>query len=258
MNGAISVLGKMEEQLIEILKLPADASRGVVSATLWKSEHFHRMVRSAVGDSLIFDDICGRHPAELLYAWFAFFYVPLLTVLVAANRVADDLHAGAVRYMITRVTRVEWSIGKYAGLLLLLLLGLLAGALAAWAVAGFRLAGADWPALCLPMLGWSFKAWISSFAWLGLALGISHLFHSGSKATSFGVGALVLWLAAPPLINHYFPSMAALTRFFPGGVDDALWRDSAGAVAAAAVWLLGLGLLYLSVGVAVFLRRDAR
>ncbi|MBR4938333.1 MAG: hypothetical protein IKZ22_05620, partial [Kiritimatiellae bacterium] len=91
MNGAITVLGKMEDQLAEVLQLPSEDSRGVVSASLWKSKRFQKMVRSALGDSLVYDDICGRHPAELLYAWFAFFYVPLLTVLVSGNRVADEL-----------------------------------------------------------------------------------------------------------------------------------------------------------------------
>lgn len=258
MNGAISVLGKMEGQLAEVLQLPADNSRGVVSATLWKSKRFQTMVRSALGDSLVYDDICGRHPAELLYAWFAFFYVPLLTVLVAGNRAADELHSGSVRYMITRVTRLEWSLGKYIGISALLLAGLAAGSVAAWVTAAYRLSGADIPALLPAMLIWGFKAWIYSFAWLGLALGISHLVQSGSKATALGMAAMVVWFAAPPLLERFAGEYPALTRLFPGGVEDALWRSSAEPVASAALWLVMLGALYLSVGIAVFVRRDAR
>jgi ABC-type transport system involved in multi-copper enzyme maturation permease subunit len=258
MNGAISVLGKMESQLAEMLQLPADDSRGVVSATLWKSKRFQKIVRSALGDSLVYDDICGRHPAELLYAWFAFFYVPLLTVLVAGNRAADELHSGSVRYMITRVTRIEWSLGKYIGISGLLFVGLAAGSLAAWATAAFRLSGADIPALFPAMLVWSFKAWIYSFAWLGLALGISHLVQSGSKATALGIVALVVWFAAPSLLERFAGEYPALRRLFPGGVEASLWRSCANSVASAAFWLVMLGALYLSVGIAVFVRRDAR
>ena len=258
MNGAITVLGKIEAQLVVVLQLPADSSRGVVSTTLWKSKRFQRFIRSAAGDSLVYDDLCGRHPAELLSAWFAFLFVPLLTVLVAGGRAADDLHSGSVRYMITRVTRLEWSLGKYAGMAVLLAGSLLAGAFGAWAVALVRLPGSETAALLPAMLGWSAKAWCLSLAWLGLALGISHLVRSSSKATALGICAVILWSSAPVLIGRFAPSWSCMARLFPGGVDDALWRTAFPPVAAAAVWLLALGLLYLSAGAAVFARRDAR
>ena len=258
MNGAITVLGKMEDQLAEVLQLPSEDSRGVVSASLWKSKRFQKMVRSALGDSLVYDDICGRHPAELLYAWFAFFYVPLLTVLVSGNRVADELHSGSVRYMIVRTTRLEWSLGKYVGIAGLLLAGLLVGSVSAWAVAAYRLSGADIPALFPAMIVWGVKAWIYSFAWLGLALGVSHLAQTGSKATAVAIAAMVVYFAAPPLIERYAENFSTLVRLFPGGVEDALWRSSPEPVAVAALWLLALGLMYLAAGAAVFIRRDAR
>jgi ABC-type transport system involved in multi-copper enzyme maturation permease subunit len=258
MNGSITVLGKIESQLTEVLQLPADETRGVVSTTLWQSKRFQRIVRSSVGDSLIYDDICGRHPAELLAAWFAFFYVPILTVLVAGNRAADDLHSGAVRYMITRVTRLEWSLGKYLGLSVLLLCALLAGALAAWGVAALRLSGTGVGALLPAMLGWGVKAWCASLAWLGLALGLSHLVQSGAKATALGTLAVFVWSVVPPLIERFAAPASVLTRLFPDGVDGGLWRAAPLPVACAAVWLLALGLLYLFAGAAVFLRKDAR
>jgi ABC-type transport system involved in multi-copper enzyme maturation permease subunit len=258
MNGAITVLGKMEDQLAEVLQLPSEDSRGVVSASLWKSKRFQKMVRSALGDSLVYDDICGRHPAELLYAWFAFFYVPLLTVLVSGNRVADELHSGSVRYMIVRTTRLEWSLGKYVGIAGLLLAGLLVGSVSAWAVAAYRLSGADIPALFPAMIVWGVKAWIYSFAWLALALGVSHLAQTGSKATAVAIAAMVVCFAAPPLIERYAENFSTLVRLFPGGVEDALWRSSPEPVAVAALWLLALGLMYLAAGAAVFIRRDAR
>ena len=78
MNGAVTVLGKMESQLEEMLQLPSDGNDGVVSTALWRSKRFQKTVRSVLGDSLVYDDICGRHPVELIYAWFVFLYIPLL------------------------------------------------------------------------------------------------------------------------------------------------------------------------------------
>lgn len=265
MNGAISVLGKMETQLAEVLQLPKDdAKSGVVSATLWRSEHFQRIVKGAVGDSLVYDDICGRHPAELLYAFFAFMYIPLLTILISANRVADDLRSGSVRYMITRVTRLEWSFGKYLGLSLLLAAGLLVGALAAWGVAAFRLAGTGTMELLLPMLEWSGKAWFVSLAWLGLSLGVSHFFHSGSKATSLATIMMVVFAIIPKALGFMASrggvceKLLFLDRLFPGVLEDGLWRSSFLPVASSVVWLVMVGLMYFSAGYARFAKGDAR
>ena len=259
MYGCISALGKMEDQLAETLQLPTGAKSGVVSTALWKSRPFQRMVKSLVDDDLVYADIKGLHPAELIYAGFAFFYVPLLTVLIASNRVADDLHSGAVRYMITRVTRFEWSLGKYFGNALLMLPALLAGAAAAWGVAAARLAGADSLALLAPMLVWAVKAWTLSLAYLGMALGVSHLTRSGAKATALGVLALVACAAVPKALSHWLPSAAsALNAAFPATSEHSLWRASFRPVALASLWLAALGLCYLTAGYAFFSRRDAR
>jgi len=264
MNGAISALGRMEDQLAEVLQVERVEGRsGVVSAALWKSRPFQRLVRSAVGDSLVYDDIVGKHPAELLYAWIVFLFVPLLAVLVASRRAAEEIRSGAAKYMLLRVTRLEWTLGKYLGLALLMMLGLLVGALAAWLVAAFRLSGADIPALLPAMVLWSVKAWFLSLAWLGLALGVSHLFKSGAKADALSIVLMIAWFAVPALLNAYatgpvWGKLLVLRRLFPPSVDDALWRASFLPVAASAAWLAMLGLLYLSVGHAVFARRDVR
>ena len=260
MNGAITVLGRMESQLAEVLRVQKteDGRSGVISRTLWQSAQFQRIARRAVGDSLVYGDISGRHPVELLYAWLTFLFVPLLTVLIAANRVADDVHSGAVRFMITRVSRLEWSLGKYIGTALLLAAGLAVGAMAAWGVAALRLSGADIPALLPSMLAWGAKAWALSLAWLGLALGVSHVARTGARATSLGVLAMVAWSAASSSLAHFGGRFAVLSRLFPSAVEGSLWRSSFEPVASASLWLLVLGLAYLTAGYAFFARRDAR
>ena len=264
MSGAITALGKMEDRLAEILQVEkVEGKSGVVSAALWKSKPFQHLVRSAVGDSLVYDDIVGKHPAELIYAWIVFLAVPLLTVLVATRRVAEEVKSGAAKYMLLRVTRLEWTLGKYLGLALLMLVGLLVGGIAAWIVAACRLSGADIPALLPAMIVWSLKAWFLSLAWLGLALGVSHLFKSGAKADAVAILLMIAWAAIPSILNGLGTKilgghMLFLVRLFPSSVDAALWRASFLPVAASATWLVMLGLLYLSVGHAVFARRDVR
>jgi ABC-type transport system involved in multi-copper enzyme maturation permease subunit len=132
------------------------------------------------------------------------------------------------------------------------------GAAAAWTVAAARLSGADIPALFPSMLIWGGKAWIYSLSWLGLALGISHLMRSGSKATALGIVMLIVCSAAPLLIKRYAEEFSLLAYLFPEAAENSLWRSSLSAVTSASLWLIALGLLYLSAGIAYFLRRDAR
>ena len=264
MSGAITALGKMEDRLAEILQVEkVEGKSGVVVAALWKSKPFQQLVRSVVGDSLVYDDIVGKHPAELIYAWIVFLAVPLLTVLVATRRVAEEVKSGAAKYMLLRVTRLEWTLGKYLGIALLMLVGLLIGAVAAWIVAAFRLSGADIPALLPAMIVWSVKAWFLSLAWLGLALGVSHLFKSGAKADAVAILLMIAFSVVPAILKGFGSAwlggkLLVLVRLFPSSVDAALWRSSFLPVAASATWLVMLGLLYLSVGHAVFARRDVR
>ncbi len=262
MYGTISIFGKMEKELVKVLQLPANEQTGVVSATLWKSKPFQGMVRAVVSNQLVYNDISGRHPVELVSAWFSFLFAPLLVALVAGNRIADDLRSGAVRYAIVRCTRGEWTLGKYLGQALMIACALAVSSVAAWCVALCRLSGVEVGALLPSILGWGLRAWIYSLAWLGVALGASHLTRSGSRATALGIFAIVglsilptvlfwcaKWLAWPWLEN--FDLLA------PSAAKGFLWRRGFAPFAAATGHLLALGLTYLALGSAVFRRRDA-
>ena len=264
MSGAITMLGKMEEQLANILQVETvEGKSGVVSAALWKSKPFQRLAKGVVGDSLVYDDIVGKHPAELIYAWIVFLAVPFLSVMASCRRVADDVKSGAAKYVLLRITRLQWTSGKYLGQAFLVLAGLLVGAVGAWCVAAFRLSGADIPALLPAMILWSVKAWFLSLAWLGVALGISHISGTGAKAQMFSIGALVAFSIAPYVVKLHADTMVGaklqvLKLIFPSAMEDALWRASFAPVAAGAAWLVVLGLMWLSVGHMVFARRDVR
>ena len=262
MNGTISILGKMEKELTTVLQLPDADETGVVSASLWKSKPFTRIIRSVVGESPVLDDIFGRHPVELLYAWFVFFCAPLLAVLVAGTRIADDLRSGAVRYMLVRETRLEWSLGKFVGQSIMVGIALAASAVGAAAVAFCRLPSGVAASLFVPMVNWGLRAWIYSLAWIGLALGLSHLTRSPGRATALGILAICLFGALPPLLDFLhahadWPAAVTQVRMLvPAGAEMSLWRFSAAPLVSGSFHLVTLGLVYLMAGVAVFGRSD--
>lgn len=262
MNGTISILGKMEKELTTVLQLPDADETGVVSASLWKSKPFTRIIRSVVGESPVLDDIFGRHPVELLYAWFVFFCAPLLAVLVAGTRIADDLRSGAVRYMLVRETRLEWSLGKFVGQAIMVGIALAASAVGAAAVAFCRLPSGVAVSLFVPMVNWGLRAWIYSLAWIGLALGLSHLTRSPGRATALGILAICLFGALPPLLDFLhahadWPAAVTQVRMLvPAGAEMSLWRFSAAPLVSGSFHLVTLGLVYLMAGVAVFGRSD--
>ena len=262
MFGTISILGRMETELANVLQLPESRRTGVVSAALWKSKPFQRMVKASVKNDLVYDDIAGRHPAELVYAWFAFLCAPLLAVLVAGNRVADDLRSGAVRYALVRVSRLEWTLGKYVGQVMMVALALAASALGAWLVAVFRLSGVGMADLLPAMFGWGFRAGLYALAWLGLALGVSHVTRSGSGATALGVLAVAMCAAWPLMLKLAawkldWPWLCHFDALVPSSAELSLWRRGFIPLFTGALHLLALGLCYLMLGHAVFDRRDA-
>ena len=263
MNGTISLLGKMETELKTVLQLPASSETGIVSEALWKSKPFQRMVSKSVGNGAAYDDLAKRHPVELLYAWFVFMCAPLLVMLVSSTRAADDLKSGAVRYLIVRVSRGEWTLGKYAGQAMMLAIALLVSALGAWIVTLCRLPGATAVRLLTPLLGWGMKAWIYTLAWLGLALGISHMTRSPARATAFGIIAVALFTALPALFDalhthaHWPAALTHIRMLVPRGAEMKLWRTAAAPFTAGVFHLLILSFTYLSLGAATFARRDA-
>ncbi len=262
MNGTISAMGRMEKELVTALRLPESEKTGIVSATIWKSRPFRRMVRKSVGDE-VFEDIAGRHPVELFYAWLVFAFVPLLAVMVAGNRISDDLRSGSARYMLVRVTRAEWAVGKFVGQILMTAIALAVSALGAWVVALFRLSGVGAVPLLAGMFGWGLRALVYSVVWLGVALGLSQTTHSGSRATALGIVAIFVFLVLTQLLAHYGKSndwRAVLENFdvlIPYVPRMLLWRRGMAPLLAGTGHLFALGIFYFSFGHVFLARMDA-
>ncbi len=262
MYWSISLLHRMENELATMLQLPQSERAGVVSAALWKSKQFRRIMKNVTQNDMVLQDLTGKHPVELIYAWFAFFYTPILVVLVAGNRIAEDIGSGAVRYVIFRTSRVCWSMGKFSGQVVMIGLSLLLSGIGAYAVAKYRLAGSGTPDLLPNILQWSLRAWIYSIPYLGLAMGLSHLTRSASKATIMGIIAITFCFVTSIVIRHfttevgwraYLPYLGLLV---PDEHKMYLWRSAAAPLVTGFTYLVTLGFCYLLTGYAFFRKRD--
>ena len=94
----VSAFAAIEREVVAALGLPAADNPCAVSATLWKSKPFMRFASGVAGGNLVFADIIGRHPLVLAYAFFMFSTVAILTLLVSAPKIADEIRSGAARY----------------------------------------------------------------------------------------------------------------------------------------------------------------
>lgn len=262
MYGTISLFSVLEREVVEALKLPITDNTGSVTMTLWKSKVFSRVIEHMTGGSLVFADIKGRHPILLAYAFFIFQVAPILTLLVSASRIADDLRSGAARYWLVRVTRTEWSLGKFIGEAMMLGVSMMAGGIVAWCVACCRLPISDGFSLLHGILDWTARAWMYAFAWLGLFCGVSHVAKSGGKATALSILAMMVIAAFPTLLNMFVPTNGAFSGFLhldtlvPGSAIAAMWRSSPAVLFQGCIHLATLAFLYLSFGSAVLRRRD--
>ena len=73
----------------------------------------------------------------------------------------------------SRASRPAWCLGKFLGQTLMVLAALTLSGLGAWCLMSFRLMGMNHLAVVGGMAIYSWKAWIYSLAFMGLALGIS-------------------------------------------------------------------------------------
>jgi len=262
MHWSINLLHKLENELATVLQLPQSEQTGVVSTALWKSKPFQRIMKQMAQNDLVLQDITGKHPVELIYAWFAFFYTPLLVVLVSGNRIAEDLGSGTVRYMIFRISRISWTLGKFLGQTLMIGLALILSGMGAYAVARYRLSGSGTPDLCVNVLQWSVRAWIFSIPYLGLAMGLSHLTRSASKATVMGIIAITVCFVLSLLLRHFTAEtgwrayLPYLNMLMPEDHKMYLWRNALAPLVTGTVYLLTLGFCYLLTGYAFFRKRD--
>lgn len=258
----VSAFSAIEREVVTALGLPPADNPCAVTATLWKSKPFMRFANGFAGGNLVFADIIGRHPLVLAYAFFMFSTVALLTLLVSAPKIADEVRSGAARYWLVRATRDEWSLGKFLGETVLVAVSLSVGSIAAWGVVAFRLPGSTGAVLLPDFVDWTARAAVYAFAWLGLFTGISHVARSGGKAVAFSILAVIAMAALPMALDNLAEVHPLLS--FVNGLDvlaprsamSLMWRRAPAAFLRGFVHLSAIAFLYTGIGAAIFRRRD--
>lgn len=261
MNATISGLLRLEKELASVLQLDVGDRAGAVTDALWKSERFRRIVGELVRDPALVRDLFGTPPIVLIYGGLAFFYTPLLVMLVTSGRIAEELASGSARYVLYRTSRLSWVTGKWLGQAAMIGIALLMGAAGAWCLARLRMVAGDAAATSFGVLLWAGRAWLYSLAYVGLALGVSLLVRSPGKATAL---ALLVWFALMVLswasTHYYGEGIRQLwhlgTLLAPHAHRFDLWRSQAALVIPSAVHLTALSFCYLYAGYAWFRMRD--
>jgi ABC-type transport system involved in multi-copper enzyme maturation permease subunit len=256
----VKFLHEAETQVATSLGLDSARRAGGVSTVLWKSRPVRDTLTHLAGDPELARLLLGIPPLALFFGWLAFTFAPLLVVLTAAPRIAEDVWSGAVRFVLFRGTRFGWVLGKYLGLAMQLLAAMLVAACGVWVIGWLRLDAFEPDATALWIGVFAVKAWVYSLAYLGLALAMSQMCAGPNSATSLAFLAMVAaatlswaWHLAGPGWRRIWEVAPLLA---PGGHKLDLWRDDPAHVVPAVLFLVSLSLAYLAAGYARFARRD--
>ncbi|MBA4386704.1 MAG: hypothetical protein C0404_01915 [Verrucomicrobia bacterium] len=260
-NLFITVIHKLERQISSVMLLPESRTPGAVVDTVWKSKIFQDMVVSMAGDRKIAQEFFNVPVIALFYAWLAFIFTPPLVMLSASGRISEEVSTGSARFALTRTSRGSWCLGKFFGQALEALIPILLSAIGAWCVARFRLPTMDGPEAMRMMIIYSWKVWIYSLPYIGLALGISQTTRSQYLAMTLGFTAWIV-LAILSAIAAYFVGdginqvWQLVQLLIPMDHMLGLWRTSVSHSCTAALFLVALAFAYMSAGYAFLSRKD--
>ena len=217
------------------------------------------LIRFWVDDPALQKQLLDVEPLAIFYGFMAFNLVAPLVLLTSGNAHASEIASGGTRFVLTRVDRLSWALGKLAGHALLLLIGLFVGAsaaaLVAWSGAGIDVTSAVWLGRV------SLRAWVYGLAYLGLFSFVALVVRSPSRVRSFSVALLfLLWigraLCSSPLVTAQVPLLAHLVWVFPGQYELALWSPRWLESLAATGALLAIAGVAFTLGYASFRRGD--
>lgn len=257
----ITVLQKIEGQLVTTLGVAPSGQTGNVTATIWKSNAFREILIHLIGDRALAKSLLSVPPLALFYGWLSFAFAPLLIMLTSSTRVSEEIWSGSARFVLFRISRLHWIFGKFAGQAVQLLAALLLSAAGAWVTGLLRMHSFEPLASAQAMLLFSVKAWIYSLAFLGLATAISQLCAGPNLAVVFGFLALIGMTIVAAVSEHFAGDglrrlWDAVNILTPESHRMDLWWGDLSHFVPATVFLVTLAALYLLAGYARFARRN--
>lgn len=260
-NMFVEVMRQVEKEVLQTLQLSSTDAVGSVTQTIWETDLFRNMVHGMVHDRQLADHLVNTPPMALFYGWLSFTFAPLFIMLMASTRIAEELGSGSARFVLFRSSLFSWCLGKYLGQALVLFPALLLSGLGAWLTGYFRLSFFDPLESAIYLGGYSVKAMVYTWSFLGLAMGVSQLTRYPSLATVLGFLGMVALTIAGAAAAYYGGAgwkqcWDLLLWLTPKGHRLDLWWPALSHSLPATFMLLVLGLLYLLPGYAVLRRRD--
>ena len=257
----VTLLRSIEREFMRALGLKPAAGTGGVTVTVWQSDAFKRVVGDLVRDRDLANALLGMPPLALFFGWLSFTFGPLLVLLTAAGRIAEEVASGSARFVLFRCPRLAWTLGKFGGQALLILCGLVLSAATVTVFGWLRLESCDPAATVFAIFGLALKVWVYCLPFLGLALGISQVTRSPHLATALSFLALMgLGIGGHVAEQNAAGGWARLwtlaAQLLPFSHQPDLWRQDWAHVLPAAVVLMGLAGAYLLAGYACLRRRD--
>jgi ABC-type transport system involved in multi-copper enzyme maturation permease subunit len=260
----VEVLESLEASLAQALAVADPGKPGAVTAALMKSPEFLRMLSRLVRDQALARELVGLPPLALFYGWLGLTFMPVLIMLTSAETVSAELATGSARFSLLRTDRLSFSLGKLAGQSLLMAVGVALGALAVWITGYFSLASFDAGRSALWLALLSLRISVYAFAYVGLAVGLSHLTRSVPLSRALAIGSLIalgaLWGIGSYndwVREHAAAAADTLLTLVPRSHMLPLWQPDVLDRAPALVMLGALGVVYFALGYAYRARRDA-
>ncbi len=240
-----------------------DSTSGQGAAIPGGSSQFHDILLRLFNNSELADGISQVPPLALLYGWLAFTFVPFLAILASASSVSTELASGSCRFVLVRVDRFAWTLGKLAAQALVLAMGIVLGALGVLLVAYAGMPESEIIYSAPWLATMALRAWFFGFAYIGLALGISQVVPSPWASTGLGLLVLIgMSVLAHVLGNDWVQLQTApvgfwLYQLLPQAHRIDLMLPALPDRLVASTWLLGLGFLYHFMGFLAVRRWDA-
>ena len=259
----VNALESLEAGLANTLAVSSAGKPGAMTQELMRSPQFLRMLRRLVRDAALARELASMPPLSLFYGWLGLTLMPVLVMLTAAESVSSELARGSLRFSLVRTERFAFSAGKLAGQTLLMLAGVFTGAAAVWLTGYFTLGSFESGRTALWLALLSLRVSVHAFAYVGVAIGLSHLTSSVPLSRGLGLGALLGFavvhglLSKNPYVQEHAAGFAeAILVAVPQSHVLSLWQPELAERLPALVVLTALGVGYFSLGYAYRARRD--
>ncbi len=231
---------------------------------LLESEEVVKLVtRLTGGDEVLARELLRIPPLALFYEWLITTFMPLIVVLSSADAISNEISTGSARFSLFRVDRAGWAYGKLVGQTLLMIVGILIGAVACWGMGMAQLDRIDATNSFYWLMRMSLRGAFYGFAYLGIALCASQLVRSNGAARgialllAFGASFVGGILAIPALVEKSPDLVNFAHKLFPNGHASSLFRPELSDRLVGMVALLAIGFAWFSLGYWRLSRRDA-